>query len=125
MAQLVDDIDRRLNEARPEPPADFVDQLEERLFPAPQRRRARPRRPVILAGALAAATLAIAIAILSLAGALPGALNRDDPVRATERCRTVMVPTVVRRPRFVVGRDGELRVIHRRVVEERPQRRCR
>jgi hypothetical protein len=121
VAQIVDDIDRRLREARPAPPPAFVDQLERRLLPAPRPRR----RPVIVAGALAAAALALVIAILSLAGALPGPLNRDEPVRATERCRTVMEPTVVRRPRFVVGRDGELRVIYRRVVEQRPQRRCR
>jgi hypothetical protein len=123
VAQIVHDMERRLRDARPEPSSEFVDRLEQRLLPVPRPRR----RPIIVARVVVAASLALALvlAILGLAGALPRGLTSEEPVRATDGCRTVMVETVVRRPEFVVGEGGKLRVIYRREVVQLPQRRCR
>lgn len=112
-------MERRLREAKPVPSRDFVAELEQRLLPPPR------HLPVVVAGAVAAATLAIVAAVLGMAGVLPLGLGRDEPVQATERCQTVMTETVERRPDLVVGRDGKLRVISRPERVRRPLRSCR
>ena len=115
------DPEHLLRAARPEPRPEFVDQLEERILPA----RRSSRRPRLLAAVCAAAALGAVLAVLAVAGALPTPLQRDKPASAKDSCRTVVIERVERRPRFVVGEDGEVKLSYRRESVRRPVTRCR
>jgi hypothetical protein len=118
-------LEERLRASRPLPDARFVDELEERLLPrAPQPRRARARRPVLLAAGGAAA-LALVVAGLGLAGGGPLAPSGGDGVRAKENCRFVPVRKHVKTPVVVTGRDGQPEVHYRSEVVTRQLKRCR
>jgi hypothetical protein len=116
-----DEMERLLRAARPEPRREFVEVLERRLLP----RRQRRRLPRAFAVAATAAALAMVGAILSVLGTLPGRLGGDRPANAKDDCKTVMVERIVRRPHFVVGRDGALRLAYRPERVRRPVQRCR
>jgi len=116
---IPNDLERWLRGSRPEPPDEFVRELETRLFPAPP-----PRRASLFVSAATAVALTAVAAVFGVLGLLPSGLGPDRPATATERCRTVMVERTVRRPLFVTGRDGELRVQYRREVVKRPVKRC-
>jgi len=116
------DIERVLRAARPEPPAHFVYELEERLLPRPQ----APRRvPALFRGAAFVAGLAAVVAVLGVVGVLPFGLGADRTVNATDGCRTVMVQRTEKRPDFFVAKNGELRLRYRPQVVNRPVKRCR
>lgn len=115
------EMENLLRSAKPEPRDEFVLDLERRLLRPPERRRS-----VALAGGTALGmVLALLVLALGLAGALPLGLGAERDATATYDCRAVMVERTERLPKFVVGRDGELRVRYRQEVVRRPMMRCR
>jgi hypothetical protein len=118
------DLERLLIAARPEPPSAFVDALEERLWPpASPRRRRRPR--LVFAGAAAATALAGCLLVLGLAGLLPFTAGHTRPAVGGSRCQTVVVERWRRVPVFERARDGSLRLVHRWRQVPQAVRRCR
>jgi hypothetical protein len=112
----LDDMERLLREAKPEPRPEFVEAIETQLLPERRRHRA-PR--LVAAGAMVAA-LGIVVTILGLLGASPARLGGDHPAKAKDDCRTVMVERVERRPYVAVGQGGDLRIRYRPERVRRP-----
>jgi hypothetical protein len=100
-------VDAILRASRPEPPAQFVAQLERRLFPEPK--APRVRRPV-LAGLAAAGATAMAFVALSLAGAGPLAPDGGSDVNAGSNCTTKVVKRPGKVPRITIDRNGQAHI---------------
>ena len=118
--KVPEDMDRLLRAAKPKPRSDFVDELERRILPEP-RQRGTPR---LVAALSTVAALASVLALLGIAGALPSPLRAERPASAKDDCSIVIVERIERRPYFVTGRDGALRVKYRRESVRRPVKRC-
>ena len=117
-------VESLLRSAQPRPEPEFVMALRERLFPE---RRAfgwvRRRRPALVA-ALGAASVAIAVSALSLAGSGPLAGRSGQDVKAKGNCHFVLVKARGRVPVVVHARDGQARIVYRDEPVERPVERC-
>lgn len=118
---MIDDVEEALRTRRPEPRADFVRALEADLIAQARRRRVPPVLPVLAA----AGALTVTVVLLGIMGALPLRLAGDRPATATQRCSTVVVDRAVRQPRFVVARNGGLKLTYRTEIVRRPVRHCR
>ena len=117
------EIDAALRRSVPRPDAGWVDELEERLLPAPRKRAAPWRLPQVRLGAAVAAGFAALLVVLALAGV--GPLGGDSSnVRAKEDCTLVRVVRVERVPVVVEGQSGDS-VEYRRERVQRWERRCR
>jgi hypothetical protein len=119
---LDDRVEALLRSSRPSPPAQLALVLRERLLPE-RRARWRGRRTVV-AGGLATATAALAVLILSLAGAGPLAGRSGQDVKARTNCHFVLVKARGRVPVVVHSRDGQARIVYRDEPVERPVERC-
>ena len=123
------DMDRDLVEvllrnSRPELRADFHEELEEKLFPAPRPSRWIPRlpRPVVVA---AATTTAIAAGVLGLSLTGSGPLSGSDAgVEATTNCKFVTVTKRERVPYLARSAAGEPRIAYRYEQRRRQVKRC-
>jgi hypothetical protein len=78
----------------------------------------------VVAGGLATATAALAVLILSLAGAGPLAGRSGQDVKARTNCHFVLVKARGRVPVVVHSRDGQARIVYRDEPVERPVERC-
>jgi hypothetical protein len=122
--QLDETVESLLRSARARPEPEFVMALRERLFP--ERRVfgwVRRPRPALVA-ALGAASVAIAVSALSLAGAGPLAGRSGQDVKAKSNCHFVLVKARGRVPVVVHSRDGQARIVYRDEPVERPVERC-
>jgi hypothetical protein len=121
---LDEDIESLLRSAQTRPQPEFVMALRERLFPERTAlgwvRRPRPA----LVAALGAASVAIALSALSLAGAGPLAGRSGQDVKARTNCHFVLVKARGRVPVVVHSRDGQARIVYRDQPVERPVERC-
>jgi hypothetical protein len=122
--QLDEAVESLLRSARARPEPEFVMGLRERLFPERTVfgwvRRPRPA----LVAALGAASVAIAVSALSLAGAGPLAGRSGQDVKAKSNCHFVLVKARGRVPVVVHSRDGQARIVYRDEPVERPVERC-
>jgi uncharacterized membrane protein YidH (DUF202 family) len=121
---LDETVESLLRSARTRPEPEFVMALRERLF----RERTlfgwvRRPRPALVA-ALGAASVAIAVTVLSLAGAGPLAGRSGQDVKAKSNCHFVLVKARGRVPVVVHSRDGQARIVYRDEPVERPVERC-
>lgn len=117
------ELDAVLRRSVPAPDSGWIDDLEERLLPAPKRRAAPWRLPQVRLGAALAAGFAALLVVLALAGV--GPLGGDNSnVRAKEDCTLVRVSRVERVPVVVEGPSGNS-VEYRRERVQRWERRCR
>lgn len=107
---------------RPEPPARFVEALEERLVGELAEAR-RPVRPLRAAAALTAG-LALTLVVLGVSGMLPWDLGAADRGQAKQDCTTVVTVRMERRPTLVASKTGELRVHYRVTPVRHSVRRC-
>jgi hypothetical protein len=121
---LDEDVESLLRSAQTRPQPEFVLALRERLFPerTPLGWVRRPR-PALVA-ALGAASVAIALSALSLAGAGPLAGRSGQDVKARTNCHFVLVKARGRVPVVVHSRDGQARIVYRDEPVERPVERC-
>ncbi|MEJ7788650.1 MAG: hypothetical protein WKF29_02090 [Thermoleophilaceae bacterium] len=113
-----------LRNSRPEVRADFHDELEEKLFPAPRRLGWMPRlpRPALVA---AATTAAMAACVLGLSLAGSGPLSGSDAgVKATSNCKLVEVTRRERVPYLARSADGQPRIAFRIENRQRQVKRC-
>ena len=120
------ELEQRLAAARPEPPREFVRDLETSLFARPERQRQRQRRrawDTLFAGVAVTAALAAVALVLSLSGLSPLQSGGNDPVSA-QGCVTVSQPVWVMRPTIVIDKNGDLRTEERRTKIYRQVRRC-
>ena len=121
---LDETVESLLRSARTRPEPEFVMALRERLFPERTLfgwlRRPRPA----LIAALGAASLAVAVSALSLAGAGPLAGRSGQDVKAKSNCHFVLVKARGRVPVVVHSRDGQARIVYRDEPVERPVERC-
>jgi hypothetical protein len=121
---LDEDVESLLRSAQTRPQPEFVLALRERLFPERTAlgwvRRPRPA----LVAALGAASVAIALSALSLAGAGPLAGRSGQDVKARTNCHFVLVKARGRVPVVVHSRDGQARIVYRDEPVERPVERC-
>jgi hypothetical protein len=117
-------VESQLRSARARPEPEFVMALRERLFPERTVfgwvRRPRPA----LVAAVGAASVAIAVSALSLAGAGPLAGRSGQDVKAKSNCHFVLVKARGRVPVVVHSRDGQARIVYRDEPVERPVERC-
>ncbi len=121
---LDEGVESLLRSAQPRPQPEFVLALRERLFPDRTLFGwARRPRPALVA-ALGAATVAVAISVLSLAGAGPLAGRSGQDVKARSNCHFVLVKARGRVPAVVRSRDGQARIVYRDEPVERPVERC-
>jgi hypothetical protein len=122
---LDEGVESLLRSAQPRPQPEFVLALRERLFA--ERRTgfgwARRPRPALVA-ALGAASIAVAVSVLSLAGAGPLAGRSGQDVKARSNCHFVLVKARGRVPVVVHSRDGQARIVYRDEPVERPVERC-
>jgi hypothetical protein len=109
-------------ELRPQPPAGFVEGLEERLVGE----LATARRPVGPLRASLALTVGLAatLVILGLSGMLPLNLGEAGRGEARPDCTTVVTVRMERRPTLVVAKTGELRLHYRVTPVRHSVRRC-
>ena len=121
---LDEDVESLLRSAQTRPQPEFVMALRERLFPERTAlgwvRRPRPA----LVAALGAASVAIALSALSLAGVGPLAGRSGQDVKARTNCHFVLVKARGRVPVVVHSRDGQARIVYRDQPVERPVERC-
>src|SRR6266849_4256211 len=106
---LDEGVESLLRSAQPRPEPEFVLALRERLLP--ERTvfgRARRPRPALVA-ALGAASIAVAVSALSLAGVGPLAGRSGQDVKARSNCHFVLVKARGRVPVIVHSRDGQAR----------------
>jgi hypothetical protein len=117
------DLEAILRDARPRPEREFVRGLEASLFAKPAPRR-RPVARSLVACAGLAGVLAATVLGLMVAGVSP--LNRpgDEPARAVDRCRTLVVMRHEYRNALIVTRSGEFRIVRRMTEVPRTVRRC-
>jgi hypothetical protein len=119
----VSDLESLLRDARPRPEREFVRGLEASLFAEAAPRRRPVLRPLVactgLAGVLAATMLG-----LMVAGVSPLGRHGDEPARAVDRCREVVVMRHEYRNALIVTRSGEFRIVRRMAAVPRTVRRC-
>jgi hypothetical protein len=121
---LDEGVESLLRSAQPRPQPEFVLALRGRLFPE-RRVLAWLRRPrPALVAALGAASIAVAVSVLSLAGAGPLAGRSGQDVKARSNCHFVLVKARGRVPVVVHSRDGQARIVYRDEPVERPVERC-
>ena len=116
------DAERLLRELRPEPPADFVRELEAGLA---ARTRRHERNRVLAAGGALCTLLAAVTLALGIAGLLPWGLGAGDRVQAGSKCTTTVEVHYERRPVLVVDSEGSIRTERRLVAVRKPVKRCR
>ena len=114
--KALDDMERLLREAKPEPRREFVEAIETELLSE----RRRHRLPRLVAAGATVTALGIVMTILGLLGTSPARLGGDRPAKAKDDCRTVMVERVERRPYVAVGQGGDLRIRYRPERVRRP-----
>ena len=119
-----DGLQRLLRAARPEPPPDFVRELERSLTRRRPVRRERGRLRVLVAGSGLAACLAAITVALAVAGLLPIG-SSEEHAEADEHCTITMVERVQRRPTFVRDGDGRYQIHYRLERAPRLVKRCR
>jgi hypothetical protein len=121
---LDEDVESLLRSAQTRPQPEFVMALRERPFPErPALGWVRRPRPALVA-ALGAASVAIALSALSLAGVGPLAGRSGQDVKARTNCHFVLVKARGRVPVVVHSRDGQARIVYRDEPVERPVERC-
>jgi hypothetical protein len=111
-----------LRASRPDPSPEFLASLEATLFVAPAQRS--PRQRPVLVGAFAAAGVALAALVLSLAGVGPLAASQKQDVKARTGCDYVAVKKWISVPSLVRPRGGEPRIVYREQLVERQVKRC-
>ena len=117
------DLESILRDARPRPDRGFVRRLETSLFAEPGPRRRPILRPLVTCAGLAG-VLAVTMLGLMIAGVSPVNRQADEPARALDRCRTVVVMRQEYRNAIMVTRSGEFRIVRRPAEVPRTVRRC-
>ena len=110
-----------LRDARSEPRAEFVRELEASLMS--RSRRQRRFGTLVAAGALSTSLAALTL-VLSITGLLPWGVGQSRNVEAGSGCKTVVVVRHEHRPILVVGADGKIRTEQRVVAVKKPVKRC-
>jgi hypothetical protein len=119
-----DGLQQLLRAARPEPPPEFVRELERSLTHRNPARAERRRLHVLVAGSGFAAGLAAIAVALSVAGLLPIG-SSGEHAEADVNCTIATVERVQPRPMFVRDRDGRYQIHYRPGWAPRLVRRCR
>jgi hypothetical protein len=124
----LDDAERLLQEGLPEPRPEFAEQCAAALFGKPSRvvrRRAAPRaRPLLTAGGVAA-SLAMLLLVLGIAGQLPFGFRGEGRAKAEPECGTTVKIHLARRPALAVDEHGDFVVRQELQPVRRPVKACR